>query len=297
MANSHADVVIFMHRHDPDFAREHWSIRILISIWREMGLRVAVQRGPARLIRSRASVAVNHVSLTVTPPRYLRYLRRFPTVINGALTDTSKSRYCEVLSPTAGYEGAVLVKTNLNYGGGSELHLLRQSRMARGLQVLRTKFGKRAARPRSFWSDAVYLKSHDYPIFAHSSLVPVDAWNNPNLVIQKFQPEIDSAGLYRLRWWYVLGDRGFHGLVTAKHPVVKGTRVISRQVTNQPTPPALERLRKAMHIDYGRVDYVMIDGEPLVFDINRTPISSPDTVRAYAAQWRDLAQGIRAFQS
>jgi hypothetical protein len=296
MANPHADVVICTHRHDPDLERENWSIKALMPIWREMGLRVEVQRGPARLTRSRASVAVNHVSLTVTPPSYLRYLRRFPTVINGALTDISKSRYCEVLSPAAGYEGAVLVKTNLNYGGGGELHSLRQRRMARGLERWRTRFRKLVAGPRSFWSDAVYLNSHDYPIFAHPSLVPADAWSNPNLVIQKFQPEMDRAGLYRLRWWYVLGDRGFHALVTANQPVVKGTNIVSRQVTSYATPPALERLRKAMRMDYGRVDYVMIDDEPVVFDINRTPISSPDTVRAYAAQWRDLAQGIRAFQ-
>jgi hypothetical protein len=297
MVNPHADVVVLTHRHDPGIERENWLIRILMPLWREMGLRVTVQRGPARLARPRAKVAVNHVSLTVTPSSYLRYFRRFPTVINGALTDTSKSRYCEMLSPAAEYEGAVLLKTNLNYGGSSELHSLRRRRIARSLERWRTRFRKLAARRRSFWSDAVYLTSHDYPIFAHPSLVPVEAWSNPNLVIQKFQPEMDSTGLYRLRWWYVLGDRGFHALVTANQPVVKGTNLLSRQVTSHATPPALERLRKAMHIDYGRIDYVMIDGEPVVFDINRTPIGSPDTVSAYAAQWRDLAQGIRAFQS
>jgi hypothetical protein len=147
----------------------------------------------------------------------------------------------------------------------------------------------------SFWKNTAYLRPADYPIYAHPSLVPVGAWSNPHLVVQKFQPERDGEGLYRLRCWHIFGDRGFHVVASAKVPVVKAADICKRSVTTDATPPELEAVREAMRVDFGRIDYGMVDGKPVIYDINRTPTSSPQAIAQYAAQWSDLAQGIETF--
>jgi hypothetical protein len=296
MAQSKADVVILLHRHDLDFDRGNWTIGMLAPVWREMGLAVAVEQGAAWFGGARAPLAVNHVSHTVTPPFYRWYLRRFPSVINGRLTDISKSNYCDLLPPGTAYDGAVIVKTNLNYGGSNEKHSLQRRPIVRRLRAVPDRIRRYVGKPPPFWRGAVYLKPAQYPIYVHPSLVPPEAWSNANLVIQKFQPERDDENLYRLRCWYVFGDRGFHVVLTSNQPVVKGEDIIARSVTTEPTPPELEAVRRAMRVDFGRIDYAIVDGKPVVYDINRTPTSSPQASAAYAAQWRDLALGIESFR-
>jgi hypothetical protein len=60
-------------------------------------------------------------------------------------------------------------------------------------------------------------------------------------------------------------------------------------------PPALRALKAAFGIDYGKIDYVLHDGAPVVFDIARTPTArSIADVPEYVAA---LAAGIDGFLS
>jgi hypothetical protein len=291
------DVLILSHRDDPSFDVATSTIKLLFTYWREMGLTVAVERGASYFARPHAALAVNHVTHTVTPPAYRRYLSRFPAVINGRLTDISKTKYSrDLLTQTDGYAGPVIIKTDLNSGGYSEHYLPSRNRLAGYLRPVLNRLGVREyPDPDAPLGGTVYLSPHAYPVYEHASLVPAGAWSNPNLVVQKFQPEMEGPGLYRLRCWYVLGDRGFHVVTVARNPVVRGTDIVKRWVTLEATPPELEAVRRAMHVDYGRIDYVMAEGKPVVYDINRTPTSSPAAAGEYASEWRDLAQGILDF--
>lgn len=288
------DILILMHRDDVTFVNSSFTIKILVKHWRHMGLTVGIEQGPPRFAELRAPVAVNHVARTVTPPAYIDYLRRFAAVINGGLTDISKSKYSpDLLSSPEGYDGPVILKTNLNCGGQSE----KRSSDLRGIWRYLRPVLRRLRQPerRMSWSTIAYIEPDKYPVYERPSLVPAEAWTNPNLVVQKFRPERDSAGLYRLRCWYVLGDRGFNVITLAERPVVRGKDIIKRWVTDEPTPTELTALRKAMCMDYGRIDYVMLDGKPVIYDINRTPTSSLGAVTAYASQWRELAEGVVSF--
>jgi hypothetical protein len=255
-----------------------------------MGLRVSFTKGPSRFRNIDAAVAINHVDLTVTPAPYLAYLKRFPIVINGGLVDVSKSKYCSgILSSNDDHDGPVIIKSNLNSGGYSE-HELSQ----RGWRGTRSRYLRLFRRLRSGSTRESFYPDNAYPIFSHPSLVPAELWSNPNLIAQRFEPELDSRGLYRLRCWYLFGDRGFHVMIVAKEPIVRDN-VVDRWVTNDETPPELDALRNEMRVDYGRFDYVIVNGKPVVFDINRTPWSSAAAIAQYVSQWRDLAQGIEAF--
>ena len=134
-------------------------------------------------------------------------------------------------------------------------------------------------------------------IYDHPDLVPAKFWGNPLFVIQKFQTEMESEDLYRLRSWYVLGNRDFHVVTVSKEPIVKGRNIIHRWVVDLATPPELSALREAMRVDFGRFDYVLVDGKPAVFDVGRTPASTPGAVAKYASQWAHLAEGIKKFLS
>jgi hypothetical protein len=286
------DILILTHRHDKSIEDSRYTIAILVKLWRQMGFTVGITRGCSRFPVIDAAVAINHVALTVTPSQYLKYLRRFPTVINGELADISKSKFSrDLLSREDDYNRAVMVKTDRNYGGRVEYRL--RNRQWRSGPSRYIRFLLR--RVNALGRDRSAPDPYAYPIYDHPSLVPAEVWANPHLVVQKFQPEFEGTSLYRLRSWYVLGNRGFHVTTVGKEPIVKGRNIIDRWVTNIVTPPEMEALRKEMQVDYGRFDYVMIDDKPVVYDINRTPTSSPAAVAQYASQWRDLAEGIRTF--
>lgn len=85
-------------------------------------------------------------------------------------------------------------------------------------------------------------------------------------------------------------------MMVAKEPIVKGgCNVVDRSVINDDTPPELDTLRNEMHMDYGRLEYAIVNGKPVVYDISRTPASSTAATAQFVSLWRDLAQGIEAF--
>ncbi len=191
----------------------------------------------------------------------------------------------------------MIVKTNLNYGGVKEHRVLQRKRRRRQryLGFLSRLWGDDSDEITPSWHRVSRLEPAAYPIYDHASLVPAGVWRNRNLIVQRFLPERDDGGLYLLRSWYLLGDRGFHVVTRASEPIVKGSNIIERNVVDMETPVELAALQKVMRVDYGRFDYVMVDGKPVVYDINRTPTSSPAAVTHYVPQWSQLAEGIAAF--
>ena len=286
-------ILILNHRHDSPVDGSKYTINSLLTVWRQMGLSVLFQSGLPPLRGMDADIAVNHVCSTATPARYLRYLSRYPTVLNGGLVDTSKQLYnSDLLSAGDAYDGPVIVKTTLNSGGANEHK--QAARLSRYFGAL-LRAPRRVFAPASHWGTTARVKSRDYPVYDRPSLVPPEVWTNPNLLVQKFQPELEGDGLYRLRSWYLLGDQGFHVVTVAKQPIVKGVNIVDRWVANDGTPTELTEVRKKMRVDYGRFDYVMVGGKGVVYEINRTPKNSPEAAVKYAAQWRGLAEGISAF--
>lgn len=259
--------------------------------WERRGHPVRVDRGiPPGGADTRAwEVCVLHVDLTRTPPEYAAFAQQHRVSVNGRFLDNSKRMISQSMTvPCDGYEGAVIVKSDLNYGGSPEANRVRRSG---------GWFAKRQAslRCRLPWAWRPSIPVMEYRVFERRDQVPAAVWRNPGLVVERFRPEIRD-GLFWVRSWLFLGDRGYVRSIASEHPVIKAERVIRQELGDQDDPvvlPAGVRERRAqLGLEYGKIDYVVCDGEPFVFDMNRTPNSAKKDPEEKRVQTEMLADGL-----
>lgn len=262
-------ICVLVHRHIPLDARRYY-MRELAAAWREHGHEVVVARGPEEAVD--ADLAVLHVDLTVVPPDHLEVLGRYPRVINGAVTDISKRRVSRLrLLPGDAWNGPVIVKANLNYGGVEEARL-----------------AERGLLPESF---RTWVR--DYAILDSAADVTPEVWAHPGLIVERFVPEFED-GHFRLRLWKFCGDRGTNTLTFSPEPIVKGRSVTRREELGE-VPEELRRIRAELGFDFGKFDYGIVDGRVVLYDANRTPcfMSTPERERP---RIRLLAEGLNSFR-
>jgi len=75
---------------------------------------------------------------------------------------------------------------------------------------------------------------------------------------------------------------------------VKGSDIIVRESAE--VPAALRAERQRLGFDYGKFDFVIHDGEPVLLDANRTPWAArPADRAAMKSSNADLAHGIEMW--
>jgi len=102
-------------------------------------------------------------------------------------------------------------------------------------------------------------------------------------------------GLYHLRMALILGDRVRCVRITANHAVIKAS--LSVHSEDIEPHPAVADWRQRFHLDYGKVDYVVHDGEAILLDVNKT-IGTTGSYRdseTLNATRRYLAQGLYTY--
>lgn len=274
-------IVILLHRHGK-FDKPRYFLYEIAEIWREEGLRVSVLHGPGS--RVDADLAILHIDLTVVPDDYLTFVRQYPVVINGSVTDISKRLIStNLVCRGDGYQGRVIVKTNWNCQGQMESSLARKGPLLRRCaNLLRNMLP---------WSCRAKLSN--YPIFESVSQVPRAVWHNPDLVIEQFLPEYRN-GFYCLRTWVFLGDRETNSICYSDQPIVKSNSVLHRETVAE-VPDELRQIRRELGFDFGKFDYVIVNGQVVLYDVNRTPTLSNFTREEFLPRVRLLAEGIRAY--
>jgi len=244
--------VLFLAGDDPD----KYVVSRLAAHWREEGLTVHFLFGPHRYVP--ADVLFLHVDLSVVPGRFLRLARRYPRTINGRVTDIRKRVYSSLaLTRASTHTGPVIVKTNLNYGGGPErtLHpnaIVRAYHRARGTGF-RFLTGSR--------------EGVGYQVYPSMEYVPALLWFDPYFIVEKFVPErVDDR--YAVRTYHCFGEHDSCFLLTSPHPMVKsGPRTETLELEPD---PRLRAIRRSLGLDYGKIDYVLVDDAPVVLDVNKT---------------------------
>jgi hypothetical protein len=283
----HAAPRILVLRHPDDlFDRTSYVIRALIEEWRRRGMTVDVSDNTNQTIDD-GTIVIPHLDLTRTPPAYERFLARCPHVVNRAVLDISKRRISRnlVTSPRA-FDGAVIVKPNQNACGEPERSKLRRSG--------RSGWMLSKALKRLPWTLTAQIGSPGYRIYDHARQVPWLVWRNPRLVVEKFLPE-RQGDQYCLRQYVFFGNREINTLAVSPDPIVKAWNVTRRELLSE-TPPALREIRAKLGFDFGKFDYVMRDGEVILFDTNRTPTYNAASKAGSPSQLvLDLALGIEAF--
>ena len=77
---------------------------------------------------------------------------------------------------------------------------------------------------------------------------------------------------------------------------MKLSNVVERRPFESEAPEELQRFRAELGFDYGKFDYVMVDGHPVLLDANSTPYQGPDTGRSRFLQLISiLASGIEDY--
>lgn len=221
----------------------------------ERGRRVVLHQGlrppPA------ASLALLHIDLTRPPAAYLGLARAYPRLLNGAVRDIGKRRVVDGLVRRGdGYDGPVIVKTDLNHAG------LPEARLAAGWRAaVRARLPDRwAGRP----------PGGDYRVYDRAAAVPAWVWRSPALVVQRFFSERQGPH-YALNQWFFAGERGVVSTLLSDRPLVKWDTRVGNRPLHEEVPEDLRRRRKELGFDYGKFDYVVQEGRAWLLDANTTP--------------------------
>jgi len=86
-------------------------------------------------------------------------------------------------------------------------------------------------------------------------------------VVEKFIPERDGD-LYANRAAFCMFESNTCLRQTANTPIVKASGVLRFEAID--TPPEFKQIRKDLGLDYGKIDYVVHDGEIHILDVNKT---------------------------
>jgi hypothetical protein len=245
---------------------------------------VLIAHGPVEAVE--ADIGLLHVDTTLVEPAYVECMRRFPIALNARVVDISKRSFSrQLLKKGDSYTGRVVVKTNDNYGGIPDANIdVQRSNISEPLA-----FGERP------WRHRRVIEPINYPIFDSISDVPPGVWRNPRLIVEKLLSEQDEEGNYLLRFWYFLGDKEVCELCTATRPIVKGKTIFRRELF-QGVPEELRKIRAELGFDFGKFDYAIVNGKPVLYDINRTPNFGTIRQELFSeSRIEAFARGIDAF--
>lgn len=234
-------------------ARDHMVMKVADCL-QASGVDVVHLYGTARF--EPADAVFVHVDLSVVPRDYLELAQRYPIRINGEAVDIRKRGFVDgLLDARSDYPGAVIVKSNLNYGGAPEQKersmleraAFRLRRMAEGVPAL------------------TQTKS-DYRIYPSLSKVPPASFSK-DLIVQKLILEKDGDQNL-LREYFFLDDLHFENVERSSDVIITE----DEQLGCKPFEPhpKLREMRRRLKLDYGKIDYVISNGEPFIFDANKT---------------------------
>jgi len=259
-----ARIVVVRHQNETqNFST--YLLHPLLRIWKDQGHEALIVRGIHGL--PDADLAVLHVDLTTVPDDYAAAMRRYPRVVNGGALDVSKrtvSKY--LLKPGDRWDGKVVAKANLNCFGVPEFRIY---------GTASDGFREQAELPVG------------YTIYPTIGRVPDRVWDNPALVVERFLPEFDGEHYY-LRVYTFCGEGSRNRICMAKRPIIRGRSIIDHWAGPE-VPEELIAERKRLGLDYGKLDYVLHDGKPILLDANKTPSTRVGLPRE---MFEDLAAGL-----
>jgi hypothetical protein len=287
-------IAVLFHREDRHYDSSRYMVEHLARCWRADGHEVVYLFGTRRFVP--ADLVLVHVNLSVVPESYLEFAARYPIALNRHVRDIRKSTISRhLVRPGDGWDGPVVVKSNLNYAGEPERRMRRNWLERRWPLALRAR--RRIDRARG--NSPVFWESADYAVFDSLEEVPAAWLAHPQVVVEKFRPEVED-GLYHCRVFQFLGDRCTCTRLASPHPIVKMDRTVGAESV-EPDSGILE-WRERLRMDYGKLDYGVVDGEVVLFDANKTTgaaLPQGDSThmsrQRLESQRRHRAEGLYAY--
>ena len=273
-------IAILLHERDRGRDLERYHVFQLAQHWRQDGHQVLPVFGTTHFVP--ADVAILHIDLSLVPQRYRDFAARYPLCMNRAVADIRKTAISrQAVRSGDGWAGPVIVKSELNAAGGPER--VNAGLLARSLGKLRGGWARLAGADR--------LEGiGDYRVYESIDQVPAARLVDPDAFIERFLPERED-GLYLTRSMLFVGTAFTGQVLRSPQPVVR----IANAVSVEECQPHSEmiKLSAAMGFDYGKFDYVMHNGRPVLIDANKTT-GSADLARfpIIAAMRERRARGL-----
>lgn len=198
-------------------------------------------------------VAILHVNSTIVGEEYLALRSLYPRTINFGTGDISKRAVSRnLLSADDDWDGPVIVKADLNCNAETEhVHNMRAQSL-----------GRPPPHPG-------IARTGPHILLDRLEDVAANVWADPALVVEKFMPERDADGGYVMRTWIFMGNRERSTRIVTPGWIGKASEAL--RLDPQEVPEALRAERERLDFDYGKFDFVLQDGVPVLLDANRTP--------------------------
>jgi hypothetical protein len=282
-------IAVLFHPSESRTQLDGYIIDHLARFWREDGHDVTYVFGTRKYVP--ADLLLLHVNLSVVPDEYIEFASQYPVALNTRVRDIRKSVTSKnLVHPGNDWTGPVVVKSDLNFGGAPErsLHrswLQRRSRAWRGTRKIAGQLARRQD----------FVKWTDYLLFERLEDMPQEWFHRSDVVVERFLPELED-GLYHLRIYQFLGDRWTCTRLASPQPLFKANMSVAAEEI-EPHPEVLA-WREELGLDYGKLDYLVHDGQTVLIDVNKTTGASrhldDDKLRAMR---RHQAEGLYAYLS
>ena len=275
-----ATLVVIIHEYDTFLTRKDDSPRPFTSVYllfdvaqhlHQMGHKIRLAQGPEAI---GGDAALLHVDATIVSQEYLDLEGRYPRAFNFSTFDISKRNVSRlILAKDEAWDGPVIVKSNFNNKAMAE--------------DVHNRVAVRHGRPLPHPGVTAFDK---YEVFDSIDQVHEHIWSDPSLVVERFVPEEDGNGNFVFRTWVFMGPRERCTRFITKDRISKAAGVLGYEPME--VPEKLRAERERLGFDFGKFDFVMHNGEPLLFDANRTPGTAAAIREMRAKGARNLAEGM-----
>jgi hypothetical protein len=165
--------------------------------------------------------------------------------------------------------GRVIVKSNYNYAGVPERLL--------GVPGAPDEFPGQT----------------DYRVYESIAAVPAHLLEDERVIVERFMPEYED-GRYHVRTLDLVGDSHTSLRLASDHHVVTDATYAGDEEVEP--PPELFEIRSRLGVDYGKLDYVVHDGELTLLDVNKTTgASTGQAGPELQARRLDRAAGVLSY--
>jgi hypothetical protein len=257
-------------------------IRTLAPIWEKTGYHVTF----GGKVPTSADLALLHIDRSKLEISEICSRLELKTAVNRHALDITKRQVSrQLVNRSSDWDGPVIIKTDAN-AHGAEDYVLERLDLPRLARILAARILP--------WKFVRELPLRKYPILKGLDGVPDWVWQDNRLVVERFLPEME-AGAYVLRIWVFLGKQEYAMKILSTDPIVKSRNVIGMEMLRD-VPDEVREHRHALNLDYGKIDYVMHSGRPVVLDANKTPVLRR-TANGRNEILERLASGIAEFLS
>jgi hypothetical protein len=226
----------------------------------------------------RGERAFVHVDLTVLPEAFRRVQDHYHACVNGRALTISRLLYTTArVRCTDVHDGPVIVKTVLNHHGWPEF------RYAANRTAARKVWHSLASRV--FPGRATHA-CPEYRVYPSIEAVPPAVWADERLIVERFlpgrlQPPIEK---YRYDFFFdvEINLRSVHDSLLADPESVVSVETVTG------VPAEVSEVRRRLSLDFGAIDYFVVDGHAVVVDANKTVGISPSWVARFAPLARHL---------